>query len=287
MFAVLRQKIPWSLNQLLFGYVVLLALTLFASLSAMFSMVRGSLALPIPVEEALRSVACDLPETVIATPPTVHYFYNDAYGWFDTSHFYTGNPAKIIEDVQAAVLSGGDTISITQQVRDGITGYTAYYRISSDVPKDMTTGVALGIYLDWSNRFEAWEESPPHGFFGPFTSFAIEDLPSHYIGFFSTVRGLDPAYVLACYLGGVQATDQAPPRLVAPEHLPGSTSSIDVPIQRLTNKSFSPLVWKNGSWRHVPWPRSMRMEAVSSSSGLWQFESDETWYFAHQLTVAR
>jgi hypothetical protein len=256
-----------------------------ASLSATVSMVRGSLALPFPRDEDMKTVACDLPADVVSTQPGTHYLFSKTYGWFDTAHFFTGNPAKIIQDVKEATRQGGGTITITQDVRNGITGYTAHYRIAGNIPPAKRTDVALGIYLDWSHRFEAWQDAPPRGLFGPFTAFAIEDLPSHYVGFFATAHELDPAYVLACYLGGMETTTQAPPRLVAPEHLPGSTSSVDVPIQHLTNKTFTPLIWQQGRWRNVPWPRSMRMEAISSSSGLWRFESDETWYLDKQLTL--
>jgi AGZA family xanthine/uracil permease-like MFS transporter len=38
-------------------------------------------------------------------------------------------------------------------------------------------GIALGIHMDWSHKFEAWEDSFRAGA-GKNTSFAIEDLPT-------------------------------------------------------------------------------------------------------------
>ncbi|HXW00830.1 MAG TPA: hypothetical protein VEC93_20620, partial [Anaerolineae bacterium] len=116
--------------------------------------------------------------------PSTRYFYSDRYGWFDTGHFGTGNPAQLIANLEAAAKKGGDNIiALSQDVRGGVTGYTAYYLISGKVSSDDVVSVALGVYLDWSIRFEAWQGQLPRSLVGPFTPFSIEDLPTQYLGF--------------------------------------------------------------------------------------------------------
>jgi hypothetical protein len=57
-------------------------------------------------------------------------------------------------------------------------------------------------------------------------------------------------------------------------------------VQQLVNKTFAPMVWGPGGWRNIPWPKSMHMDAISTSSKFWRFEAEETWYFDQQLTMA-
>jgi hypothetical protein len=282
----LKRYFLWSLDQLMIGYMIVLVLTLLVSVTTAVYFVRDRLTVPFPVAVEEEPIACDVREYVVSNSAETQYFYSPHYGWFDASHFFTGNPAQIIQDVRDVGLKGGGVITITQAIRDGVTGYSTRYLVSSDIPEEKLLGVALGIYQDWSRRFEAWEARPPRGLFGPFTSFAIEDLPSHYIGFFATVHNVDPLYVLACYLGGVEAAESTPPRLVYPENLPGSMAPSELPVQHLVNKTFAPMVWGPGGWRNIPWPKTMRLDAISTSSKLWRFESEETWYFDHQLTMA-
>ncbi|MEZ4835725.1 MAG: hypothetical protein R2873_27650 [Caldilineaceae bacterium] len=251
---------------LMLGYLGFLFATLATSLFAAIYFVRERLTVPFPIEPDPALVECDEREYVLTEQPDTHYLYSERFGWFDASHFYTGNPAKIIEDVRSVARRGG-VIVIEQGVRDGLTGYRATYRIARNLPQRKVTSVALGIYLDWSRRFEEWEDQPPRAFFGPLTSFAVEDLPSHYIGFFASIHNVEPAYVLACYLGDVEAVEVSPPRLVYPEDLAGTSYGAPLPVQHLTNKTFTPMVWGPGGWRNIPWPKSLRMEAIGSSSG--------------------
>jgi hypothetical protein len=281
-----KKHLLWSFDQLMIGYLLFLVLTLLMSVSTAVYFVRDRLTVPFPLLVEEKPVGCDLREYTVTSSPQTQYLYSPQYGWFDISHFFTGNPAQIIQDVQDVITSGSGIITVTQEIRDGITGYSARYLVSSEIPEEKVLGVAFGIYQDWSRRFEAWEARPPRGLFGPFTSFAIEDLPSHYVGFFAAAHNMEPLYVLACYLGGVEAVEITPPRLVYPENLPGSMTPSGVPVQQLVNKTFAPMVWGSGGWRNIPWPKSMHMDAISTSSKLWRFESEETWYFDHQLTMA-
>jgi hypothetical protein len=59
-------------------------------------------------------------QRLITPLPDSRYYYSHAYGWFDSSHFDAGNPAKLIEDVATAVSRGGGTLTINQSVRSGL-----------------------------------------------------------------------------------------------------------------------------------------------------------------------
>lgn len=205
------------------------------------------------------------------------YVYNKTYGWFDSTHFGTGNPRQIIADVQTAVLNGGGVITITQDLHDGITGYTARYRVSGQIRPGQVIGVAFGIYKDWSWRFEQWQGSLPRNLVNPFTPFAIEDLPSQYIGFFAAAHNLTYKQVFACYLGGAKVAQDEPPHLIISDDPDDGTGLPDV--HRLKNESFEPLVETKDGWQHRPWAATMRLTAVPSGPNTWFFLQEETRYF--------
>lgn len=232
-----------------------------------------------PKQAATLNLPCkpeiDLP--VAKGTPFERYWYSNSYGWFDTSHFGAGKPEKVIADVQTAVFNGGGVITITQDVRDGFMGYTASYAISGAVSEKELISVAQGIFLDWSIRFEEWQHELPHGLAAQFTSYSIEDLPSHYLSFFAAANQMDYSSVFACYLGSVTTTDEAPPHLAVGD---GADSNSLPEVAKLQNRTFIPLVEnEDGIWIHVRWPKSMRMTAVTAEENKWAFVSDETWYF--------
>ncbi|MBK8900994.1 MAG: hypothetical protein IPM53_07420 [Anaerolineaceae bacterium] len=210
--------------------------------------------------------------------PDSRYFYSDRYGWFDETHFDAGNPAQVIADVEAAATTGGGIITISQSVRDGITGYTAQYLVSGDVNPGEVIGVALGIYMDWSTRFEEWQGSLPRNIVGPFTPFSIEDLPTQYIGFMEDATHQKREVIFTCYLGQIETADAPPHLWVSTE--PGTpTDGPDLPdIKRLTNRRFEPLVLTENGWEHVAWPSELRLNPLPSGSTTWLFDADETWY---------
>jgi hypothetical protein len=212
--------------------------------------------------------------------PTGNYLFSEHYGWFDGNHFDAGKPGKVIEDVRQAADSGAAIVSVEQDVRGRTTGYTAHYLVSGNVPPGEIMDIALGIYLDWSYRFEAWQGQPPRSLVGPLTSFAIEDLPSHYVGFFAVAHDLSIAQVFACYLGAVEAQESGPPSLIFFENLTQVDNLLLAPVmQQLVNTEFRPLVQMEEGWQHVSWPAAMQMVPSQTSTQYWHFESDETWYF--------
>lgn len=231
------------------------------------------------VGEATSSAGCEadgLPVTAAEAPPG-RYLYSERYGWFDSQHFYSGDPAQVLEDVRAAASNGGGLISIRQSVREGITGHTSHYLVAGRLNEAEVVGVALGIYMDWSYRFEAWQGQLPRSLVGPLTAFSIEDLPTHYVGFFAAVRGLEINEVFDCYLGEVETTDEAPPHLLLTDDL--ETGTLGVPVKHLTNKKFTPIVPTDEGWQNISWPAGLQLAYIDSSSGLWAFEQEETWYF--------
>ncbi|MCB8987325.1 MAG: hypothetical protein H6661_06210 [Ardenticatenaceae bacterium] len=236
---------------------------------------KDAAALVLPVEDCLSGWKQSGASKEVKSWPK--YVYNAKYGWFDSTHFGTGNPRQVIADVQTAVLQGGGVITITQDLRDGLTGYTAAYRVSGNVRPTQIIGVAWGIYKDWSWRFEDWQGSLPRNLVNPFTPFAIEDLPSQYIGFFAAARDLTYKQVFACYLGGAKTAHEAPPHLIIDED--SDQGGLLPDVERLENESFEPLVETPAGWRHRPWTAAMRLTAVPTGPETWFFLHEETWYF--------
>jgi hypothetical protein len=216
-------------------------------------------------------------ELRLVTPlPDSRYLYSEMYGWFDTSHFAAGHPAELIAEIETAARNGGGIVSLSQQVREGLTGYTAHYLVSGDVRSADQVGVALGIYMDWSLRFEAWQGQMPRNLVGPFTPFSIEDLPTQYLGFVNATNELEIEALFACYLGGVTEAE-GPPHLQQADAAPDEMITLPR-VVRLMNRGFQPLVLTEKGWQSVQWPEPLRLAPVASSSHLWVFESEETWY---------
>lgn len=234
-----------------------------------------SLDIVLPGRDCLADTSHDS-EAARKTPWT-HYLYSETYGWFDTSHFKTGSPTQVISDVLTAVQQNGRVITVSQGVRDDLTGYSACYWVSGDVAADEVTAVAWGIYVDWSIRFEAWQGEAPRSLAGPFTPFAIEDLPSQYLGFFAAAHRLTYEQVFACYLGGIEIATDDPPHFGFEDDPDDPNSLPD--LLRLRNETFMPLVETEAGWEHLPWPPAMAMMPVASQPDTWFFVADETWYF--------
>ena len=181
--------------------------------------------------------------------PAGHYLHSEVYGWFDTSHLNTGKPGKIIADVRQTMANGGGEVPIKQKVSGPLGSwlrYIGHYQITSGAISQDATGIALGIYMDWSHKFETWEGSFAFGF-GDDTSYAIEDFPTHWVGFFAKSKGISPAEVFM-NLGGVAGTDEEPPR-------------------DIKNRTFNP--WVDG--KSVPWPSPLTITPIGSGPSTWEF----------------
>lgn len=173
------------------------------------------------------------------------YLCNSQYGCFDKWHLGTGDPASIIRQVERAIAAGGGTVVVPGTISTPIDGvglsFVGYYYVSGDADLD-AVGVAYAIHQHWSIAFEAWEGTLPGG---EATSFAIEDLPSHHVGFFMAANGLsrDQAFAL---LGEFEETNEDPTRSVK-------------------NYSFTPLVQdESGNYSHVSWPEAMQITPIDN-----------------------
>lgn len=241
---------------------------------------------PQPVKQLKVETAC-APGTGSGRVSDSRYFYHPSYGWFDRTHFQAGNPAQVIADVRAAVGAGGGAVTIEQMVHDSIAGYTSTYLISADVTPQNEMAVALGIYQDWSYRFEAWQGELPQRLAGFLSPFAVEDLPSHYLGFFAEAHGLRVDDVIACYLPHTVETGDMPPRFTTSHTV---VASADNPLnhpQRLTNEEMRPMVLFKHGWENVPWPQALQMEVIDRTAGLWAQINEESWYLDEEPGVQR
>jgi RHS repeat-associated protein len=197
--------------------------------------------------------------------PNTRYYLSEVYGYFDRSHLNTGRPTDIIADVKQAIADGGGAVRVPEMV-SAARGkvwfrYIGTYQISSDAKPEDALGIAFGIYQDWGHRFEEWEGSFALGR-GNDTSFAIEDLPSHYIGFFIAATGLSREEAFAI-LGSVRGTSQEPTR-------------------NTKNRTYNPWVDDNS----VPWPAlvtSLMPTPIASGTNTWEFVSGSCEGFACNL----
>lgn len=144
-------------------------------------------------------------------------------------------------------------------------------------------GVALGIYMDWSIRFESWQGGMPRGLVGPFTPFSIEDLPTQYLGFLEHATDMKLPELFTCYLGDVSSAENPPHIWLADESTP-TDELIGLPtVERLTNEGFQPMVLTDSGWQLVHWPEELRLAPVPSSNITWLFEGEETWYLRQNM----
>jgi hypothetical protein len=224
-----------------------------------------------------------------------HYLYSELWGYLDPNHFSTGNPIKVIEDVEKAIAKGGDEVRIEQPLSyDTPFGrvtliFVGIYYVSGDATPDQAIGIALGIYMDWSVKFEAWQAITIIGP-GSLSSFSMEDLPSHCVGFYAAATGQSVEQVLAQLGGDWRRTSQEPPKspawrfevkryawfvFISPVVVTGAVR-VQWELARNTefkNYSFNPMVQDaEGNWYEKPWPAWMTITPIGSESGLWRFQ---------------
>lgn len=222
-------------------------------------------------------------EAMLGNSASSRYYFNPSYGWFDRSHFNTGDPGRVVADVRKTVRAGGGVVTIEQDVHGGVAGYSGSYYISPAVTTANEVGVALGIYRDWSMRFEGWQSQLPQTLVGMLSPYAVEDLPSQYVGFFAQAKGLSVPEVFACYLPETHATEESPPRFTMHRALASTADTLINYPQRLVNEEMRPMIYRRGNgWVHRAWPAAMQLEVVGPESGLWAQVGEENWYFGDQ-----
>lgn len=239
-------------------------------------MVRASK--PHPAVQAQVPLQCKQ-EADATAALTSRYFFHEQYGWFDRTHFKAGNPGKLIDDVRRAARSGGGVVLVEQILHDGAAGYAATYTIGPGIRRQNELAVALGIYQDWSYRFEGWQGRLPQRAAAMLSSYAVEDLPSHYIGFFAEARHLETHEVFACFMPNTMQTDESPPRFTSAQAVAANTEAFLNHPQRLVNEAMLPMVRDKDGWHNVAWPTEMQLEAIDGSTGVWAFLDEDAWYF--------
>jgi RHS repeat-associated protein len=124
------------------------------------------------------------------TLPSGQYLYTQQYGWFDRNHIGAASPKDVIDQVRYSILHGGSEVNVRDGTKGGFRFRSTYQVVGKDgATEEYINGVALGIYTDFEVRFEFWE-----GLIAPFTPYttmyAIEDLPSDYLGFAMAAKDL-------------------------------------------------------------------------------------------------
>jgi RHS repeat-associated protein len=184
--------------------------------------------------------------------PRGRYIYTRDYGFFDTQHMGTGDPGLALEQARRAVRLGETRlVYFYQRVQRGLAYFEGGYKIRGDLVKpQQVEGVVLAMYEDWSKRFEYFEGSFPIG--GRGTSFAVEDLPSHRLGFYEAT-GMSREEIFD-HLGGV-------------DYVTNSEPSREGEIE---NREFTPLVRIGaGRWRRKAWPAALDAISPITDPNLW------------------
>jgi len=187
-----------------------------------------------------------------AVPPA-RYLHSEQYGWFDKSHFSVRQAGDIIKKVERLASEGGGRFWVEGGQGGSAGGVSASFRykreywVSGDVTSNQVRGVTLGIYMDYHHHFERWQ-----GEWGDPTSssFAIEDHPSEYIGFYSAATGMTLGQIFVGYLGGVEGRQQDPPR-------------------HQKNYGSTPVLCDKSGYVIAPWPDGLVITPIGRDSGLW------------------
>lgn len=189
------------------------------------------------------------------------YITTRSYGTFDMTHWNTGNPGDILLNVTSVSTNGGGVIKVTAGVGKQIMGlnlsmfFTERYEVAGNIPPELLTGVALGIYEDFSLKFEAWEG----GFPIPQaleSSYSTEDLPTHYLSFVAAANGWTRVEAFL-KLGQIPMSGDKPARSMNP-------------FWSGKNYEMTPRTQgADGQWQNVPWPDGVSIQPIPSSSGYW------------------
>jgi hypothetical protein len=219
--------------------------------------------------------------------PSGHYgelpqYSYTSYGWIDTSHIGAGSPRKLIQDVTYAARQGGNVVRVQSGIGATVDkfqfsiAFETTYWVEGQVREDQITGVALGILADWSNRFEIWQ--------GTFSfiprvnrsSFAIEDLPSNFLGFYKELTGKSNREIVMEDLGGcITPPDSEPP------------DRWNWEFDDAKNYSMQPKVLnESGEWIYRQWPSHMQSlldSVITEDEGLWRFLSMQDTFWSRTL----
>ena len=154
-------------------------------------------------------------------PPKNRYWTTKKYGFFDVQHFNTGDIRNAWTEFQRLVNNGlSGSVTFRQPIRRSfpllgstqVGVFRGEYSVDGGaIGEDQMEGVFLAMYEDWSSRFEDWE-GVAFLLSGKATSFAVEDLPSQYLGAIAVMRNVTPHDLISRYLGGVTTSSDERPQ---------------------------------------------------------------------------
>lgn len=173
----------------------------------------------------------------------------------------------IIMNVERAVNNGGGTFTIQRSLR-GVVEYRATYWVSEQIQPDDVHNVALAIFMDFEFGFESWQGGVLFGAVS-FSSFAMEDFPSDYIGFFDAISH-EHDYLDAISLLGPVSVASDPPKnsCVGP-----ACDRFDVKNWDYNN--FTRMKEIDGRWENTPWPPELQMTPINNPH-LWQLQEEQS-----------
>ncbi len=196
------------------------------------------------------------------------YAYSEIYGWFDESHI--GDWWWFIEILYETVGKKGGSETVLRDaclVSCDLAHFTAKYWVSGSITRDDVAGVGLGIIMDLERRWEDWQGAVLLGN----SSYAIEDFPSDYLGYYSSLSGREPMEVIRSEFGPVNwyGENSPPPGdhldAVHVQIFDGRRLDFECCFQEQRNDEFLP-----GGGSSSSWTSNMRLPSIPSSSGLWQ-----------------
>ncbi len=157
--------------------------------------------------------------------------------------------AFLIEQVRSLVGKGGKFTLPGGEQRLGPLSFGKFfpeYFVSDKITESDVIGVALGIWMDYQFRYEAYYQGISTLFLAP-SVFASEDFTSDYLAFMQAATGRSLIDIVVNELGGIKAYDKHP---------------------TLYSKSFN---WNpvTTSGQTVAWPDSLTVAPVSSASDSW------------------
>lgn len=212
------------------------------------------------------------------------YFVTNYYRFtIDVSHFESGmqRGREILKDLDA----GRALTAVRDQIRSlpgaGAFGYTSVYIVvRHPTTRAERESIAWGIYLHSQRLFERWQGSGwlslgnewLHG-----SSYATEDLPSDYLGFFAAARypylsSETALKMIALQLGGGVWSDTEPPhaRFLGYRYKRAARGTVAIPLSwgdlRLKNHFATPRVEGANGWYNVAWPASLSISPIGQDT---------------------
>lgn len=208
---------------------------------------------------------------------------------------------QLSEGILKALDSGDPSIPIPDRllgVKGYAVGYVSEYAILKQPGPAERASVGWGIYLNSQHHFEQWQGG---GWVSPATewwrgsSYANEDLPSDYLGYYAAARYRElwghpevALQLIALQLGGGRPVDEpqhaggipvpmpigfAKPLVVAPVFVSAYWGD-----SGLKNHDSTPRVHTSDGWQNIPWPTSMQI-APTGEGTYWQYQQSYNTFY--------